>query len=593
MAAGDLTEHQRAVLIELEEVLGEAQGFQLVDTCVDGSVAIAAIDIDTSTFEPAPGGLPVDAKTERVFVVLGPEYPFLPPTVGVNHSRWIGHPHVLQGTRLCIFLDENTEWDPSLGIRGFLCRLWEWFDYAVAARFDAASALYHPVGGVLHRSPGAPTVVVAEAIPTTDRSFGVHRIVLRARTDARVDLVALDKTASANGELPGVLVMLPKPLPLGGGSHLSDLLLTVRDQRTRKARRSLETRLRKASRVLGAQEHLHVIIVVPNPAIDGQAGLHLIGWRLRRADVASALDESRSRLAQAQTPGEEPCVEWTFVDDVRPAVATRRDDDRTVGFYQGKTVELWGCGALGSWIGELLARAGVKKLILRDAGYVTRGLLVRQNYTEEDVGRVKAEALVERLRLLSDSLDVEAVCCRAETAIAGEQPACDLIIDATVNTSVAVAIDEAQSADRLSVPVVQVATDNDSATLAIVTIALGGSATTSNDIDFALRKHVEDEHELAPFLSFWSTADQGPITPTIGCSVPTFRGSAADAASVASSAITLAATALSRRVAGGYLIATPHTQHNVPARTHVPAPTNDLFHKKCADPTGAVLLRQA
>ena len=57
----------------------------------------------------------------------------------------------------------------------------------------------------------------------------------------------------------------------------------------------------------------------------------------------------------------------------------------------GSTVEIWGCGGLGSWIAELVVRANPKKVVLRDTGLVHRGHLVRQNYTELDVGGPKGE----------------------------------------------------------------------------------------------------------------------------------------------------------------------------------------------------------
>ena len=57
-----------------------------------------------------------------------------------------GHPHILQGHRLCVYLDPGREWDPLGGIPGFLERLWAWLGDAAAGRFSAATAMYHAVG---------------------------------------------------------------------------------------------------------------------------------------------------------------------------------------------------------------------------------------------------------------------------------------------------------------------------------------------------------------------------------------------------------------------------------------------------------------
>jgi hypothetical protein len=81
------------------------------------------------------------------------------------------------------------------------------------------------------------------------------------------------------------------------------------------------------------------------------------------------------------------------VSDERTEVATRRDSQRPASAFYGKTVELWGCGGLGSWIAEFIARAGARRLILRDSGATSSGLLVRQNYTEDDVGLAKVTQL--------------------------------------------------------------------------------------------------------------------------------------------------------------------------------------------------------
>ena len=319
-------------------------------------------------------------------VLITPNYASVPPLAAVEHLRWAGFPHVLQGTWLCIYLDPGTEWDPTRGMYGFLLRLWEWFEDAIGGRFDPSTALYHPVGGVLHRTEGAPTVVVTLSMPGDISDHGVvHRIGLRPRTYDRIDIAAW-KSPYEPGLVPGLLVVLPEYLPLGGGHRLSDLLATVRRQLDRDQRRRLEAAIRRLIRGLNDDEHLHMIIAVPNPASDSGAPRHLIGWRMRALDTAKALSAARSASSLASN-SDEPAVEWTYVDDQRPEVAVRRDSERPVAVYAGAKIAVWGCGALGSWIAELLVRAGARQVTARDPGFVTRGLVVRQNYTEDDVGR--------------------------------------------------------------------------------------------------------------------------------------------------------------------------------------------------------------
>ena len=247
----------------------------------------------------------------------------------------------------------------------------------------------------------------------------------------------------------------------------------------------------------------------------------------------------------------------------------RRDSDRPVTAYAGSKIAVWGCGALGSWIAELLVRAGARRVILRDPGFVNRGLLVRQNYTEEDVGRPKAEALAERLSRLSDTCEVIGIEGYAQAGLHADADSCDFIFDTTVNTAVNAALDEAQTDGTVGLPIVQAATDHQTATLGIVTVTDGTLAATTSELDRALRKRSTSDPHLAPYRTFWDHGAHPPLTPAQGCSVPTFHGSAADAMGIAASATSTVATALSRRIAGGYLLSLPYSPFDVPPLTPV------------------------
>ncbi len=563
----DIAEAQRFAIEEMRRFTESSNQIDLVAVGEWRGYAALTIEIDTTGFARRTGGLRAQPR-ERVTVLIASNYPTMPPRVEVDHLRWAGFPHVLQGTGLCIYLDPGTEWDPTRGMQGFLLRLWEWFEDAIGGQFDTATALYHPVGGVLHRTVGAPTVVAALSMPgdLSDEGF-VRRIGLQPRTDHRVDIASW-ASPSKPGLVRGLLVVLPEYLPLGGGHRLSDLLAIVRQQLDRDQRRALQTSVRRMIRRLEADEHLHVIIAVPSPADDTDGERHLIGWRLRAQDTTKALAAARSATSQASN-SDEPSVEWTYVDDQRPEIAVRRDIDRPVAVYTGSKVAVWGSGALGSWIAELLVRAGARYVMLRDPGFVTRGLLVRQNYAENDVGRPKAEALADRLRHLSDNCEIVGVAGYAQTGLLEDADSCDFIIDTSVNTAVNAAVDDAQRQGTLRVPVVQASTDNQTATLGIVTVTDGTPATTTSDLDQALRRRAESDPSLTAHRTFWDHDAHPPLTPARGCSVPTFHGSGADAMGIAASAISVAAIALSRQIAGGYLLSLPHSPFDVPALTCV------------------------
>lgn len=149
-----------------------------------------------------------------------PEHALRPPEVAVRHTRFLGFPHVLAGTRICLYLDHAREWQPTYGIRGLINRLWDWLDDAVNARFDPSTALYHAVGGVLHVTTGTPTIIVRHAVDGSARTTAGR---LRRRTDHRYD--HLLGSATVTGEIPMPIFVLPHDLPFGAGNdQLLDLL---------------------------------------------------------------------------------------------------------------------------------------------------------------------------------------------------------------------------------------------------------------------------------------------------------------------------------------------------------------------------------
>lgn len=568
-----LSDAQTTALDDLRRLSSSESVLVVGDTVLDADLVVR-VSLNTTAFEYVEGGLQVETR-EQLFIVVTPGFPWVPPQVHVAHHRWAGFPHVLQGSRLCLYLDPATEWNPLNGVAGFLGRLWDWFADAIANRFDPTTALYQPVGGVFHRTDGAPTVVVTNGLGDLGTGFRIASVALRSRTEHRVDLLAEGEDVPADG-FRGVLVVLSDGLPYGGGHYLSDLAVAIRGQDSRKQRKQFLTAITKAARGLPADGHLHVLIAVPNRHLAGQARFHLIGWRLPRSAVAKAIEAtSRRHQPESPYPDDEPRVQWTYVDDVRTAVTTRRDHERPINWFQGKAVELWGCGALGSWIAEFLVRAGVAMITLRDTGYVTAGLLVRQNFTQLDVGRRKVDALADRLRAISDQVNVIEQPGLAQVALQSAVDA-DVIIDCTVNTGVAVAIDQAQASGTLQTPMVQVATDNDSATLGILTVSAGSPVKTTNVIDTALREAVAADGALGAYLAFWNRDNHPSLTPTVGCSVPTFHGAGTDASAIAAQAISLASTALGRGLATGYVFAAAHCPFEVPRLRAVPILADDV-----------------
>lgn len=77
---------------------------------------------------------------------------------------------------------------------------------------------------------------------------------------------------------------------------------------------------------------------------------------------------------------------------------------------KGKGVCVIGCGGLGGWTAELLARTGVGRLTLVDPDVFRESNLNRQLFaTERNLGQYKVEAAAKRLLSVNSSVEVRAV----------------------------------------------------------------------------------------------------------------------------------------------------------------------------------------
>lgn len=74
---------------------------------------------------------------------------------------------------------------------------------------------------------------------------------------------------------------------------------------------------------------------------------------------------------------------------------------------QQGTVGIAGCGGLGSNAAVALTRAGIGKLYLADFDIVERSNLNRQYYFQDDIGKIKVEALSAHLKNINPFIDLE------------------------------------------------------------------------------------------------------------------------------------------------------------------------------------------
>ena len=97
-----------------------------------------------------------------------------------------------------------------------------------------------------------------------------------------------------------------------------------------------------------------------------------------------------------------------------------------------KKAAVIGCGGLGGYAIEMLARAGVGHLRVCDGDVFDETNLNRQLLCTEDVlGKSKAAAAAERIKAVNSKTEAEAFCCNLTEENADEILAeCDVVIDA-------------------------------------------------------------------------------------------------------------------------------------------------------------------
>lgn len=506
------------------------------------------ISLATNAMPRGEGGADVH-ELETVYVAITEVS--RPPVVFVKHGRFVGTPHVLTDGELCVYLDPAREWDPSGGVLAFLDRLFRWFEQAVAGTFDPATALYHPVGGRAHFGQADDVVVCREEF-NKDRS--VSLAVLSRVNEVRLDLTSIANAPSTDEHEKVLVLQADAPLYAGPGTSVGDLLGKLDEMTAEAGRTAFAHRVTRRRRV--HEDEVHLVVLVPNPATTEP---YILVGRV-------TLDQFHPE-ANAQ----DLTINWLRLSDERPSIATRRDKDRPVERLYGKDVVVLGCGGLGSWIAEYAARAGVRSLELVDPGMVTGGLLVRQNFTEADVGTHKAEALAARLRAIAPEV-VITVSVRtgiSERTLEVAKESSGVIFDATVTRAVSSIMDVvARDPDRRAV-ISQVATDVATGALGLTIVSVPGATSSPLTIDSTSGALVKVDGRYEPYFTFWESREEDELIPALGCSIPTFHGSAADMAAVAAVQVNLVANHRIDSTSGTYLFALPHTGIE-PARVFLP-----------------------
>jgi hypothetical protein len=343
------------------------------------------------------------------------------------------------------------------------------------------------------------------------------------------------------------------PFGLVGAETLEDLLARVQNAHGPAATDAIASAHRLIARL--GDYPLRIIVDVAHPT---DPHLSYLACAVATATIPPAVARQQQLIDHLpHLP-----IGWTNVSDERPEVATRRDSQRPTSAFTGKTIELWGCGGLGSWMAEFLARAGASRIMLRDTGAVSGGLLVRQNFLEDDIGSPKADQLASRLRAISDDIDIQSAPANAlDILTEGYAGDTDLLIDATVNVTVAARLDEWRRKANSAPYIAQVATDPRTASIGLLIVASPNLSVGPATVDDATWTAIHDDPAMERFHGFWTPPTKSDqLVPALGCSTPTFHGSAADLACLAGSLVSLLAAHLATTTSGAHLVESSHAR---------------------------------
>lgn len=515
------------------------------------------ISLDCTHYEHAEGGLALHAR-ESVRLRIDPNFPYKIPSVITAHTRFLGFPHVQWGRILCLYQSTDTQWSPSRGMLGFIKQLGSWLEKAAINELDHPEGPLHPP--VAYSTAGASTICIHANTPTSDRWPWFGAALIDERKPGLFDIADWKEVADLDGNAtfaPTLLldfeISFEYPRTIRGLFHWIE-------------KRGVDTtnvlvHLLIAAERLEKEKALHFVIGAPSRGTAGDLTSrlqHLQVWEIKATDLlvlknaATACDIMRSYRGN-ETPEavkkliddvfdalfdwqKESDIRWCNVMENRPEIVTRRDKGSAMDWFKEKNVALWGCGALGGQIAEHLVRAGVKRIVLHDDKGVTPGILVRQNFVEQDINNLKTEALESRLKAINKHVELIVIPVNLIDVLNTDQwcREIDIIIDATASLSVRSKLEANIKDNGLTIPVCTMMVSG-AARNGVVVLAPDNYSGGTLDVLRRLGLSVMNRPWFKNWVqAFWGeTSDEPMRQPEPGCSDPTFVGSNVDVAGLA------------------------------------------------------------
>lgn len=583
-----LSEGQKQALRELRRIEGAGPAIEIVSVVDpdDFNDVRVTVSIDTR-FPSTPTGIELRDR-EEIVLSIPTSFPWRVPKADVRHRRWARAAHVNWGQHLCLYVAPDVEWNPSDGMHGLIDRVLEFLRRAAIDDLDPIAAPLHPPA--VFSSPDTPTAVIWTDVPEVQDQPWVGFAPIEnpsARSiEVRQWLTTEDDWAYTDGNVAPVFLSHQK-LAYEFPKRLGPLLTDLASHGVSKQRFLLL--LRVAALRNAADTPLFVVIGTPMRGLRGvDERQHLAVWQIDSSHATSLrlsvpLEDDSDDLLELRGDlltlmeqwADVTSVRWCPIDEARPEVTQRRDQDSPLAALQGKRITILGCGAIGSHLAVHLVRLGVKELHLVDNRTVTTGNLVRQTFIHDDLGLRKAVALRAHLLCIRPDLAdyVHARDVDAHTLIDDRDSpvwSSEITIDATANAAIPKRLESAgaQLGPKPWLISLLLGHEGEKGMLTVVSpdTHLGPIGATRQIKLACLRAP-----HLTPYADeFWPVTPRTDLfVPEPGCSSPTFTGANADVAAMVSTLAREAALAISSGTPGVGTLVTLGSTESGPSSTRV------------------------
>lgn len=568
------TAGQQRAIQELERLSSiDPNEFELIDEPHQyENWLLATVSIRLGLIEQRAGGL--DLREREQFILWIPsDFPFNRPHLTVSHERFAGFPHVTWKHSICLY-QSSIEWNPSDGLYGFFDRLRLWLTRAAINDMDPIEGPLEPPHYNLD-SNQKPFVIRANApCPPGESWYGLAVLRKNQNYTELVNWMNLSEEWQTQEHL-AFAVVLPNPLPMEfptkGGNLFRELEKAGMD------RKEILRDLALAALLTPEGEPLYLVVGLPmRRASDGSPRQHIAVWTVS-SETAGYLkkvlpDESDSQellnirkdLGDAiMAIFELSNITWCKMLEDRAEIVVRRDNGTPMSWFKGKKVLILGCGALGSWTAEIIARANPRQIELVDDSLVKPGILARQNFESRHVGLNKSIALADRLSAITFGCSVVPHPDEAHKFLLNDIARFqeyDVVIDCTASNIFQSKLERDWTKfDSRTPDLISLIIDSQAKHTLCVVVPKNAPGGIWNAY-LGLKLRLTSENGLPNITSaFYSTrATDGMFQPEPGCSDPTFVGSTADIFSSASNALNWAISNLQGINPGGALaLSTP------------------------------------